>query len=135
MRTSAVVFAILLAGCSRTSQSTESLSGEWKLHWGKAVESLSLTDSNGVLRGSVTLDEKWGGKTFQVSGLRVGQQVEFFYSKKASDGGSPSSVSYLFKGNQEGNRMSGKCTLNIITGPDSTTEDALWIAEREVASR
>ena|SRR5215467_1209799 len=133
MKISWVILAILLAGCSRASRTQESLSGNWKLHWGKAVETLSLTDSNGVLRGSVTLDPKWNGKSFEVSGLRVGQEVEFFYSKRASDGGSPSSVSYLFKGKREGNKMSGKCTLNIITGADSTVDDALWIAEREMA--
>jgi hypothetical protein len=121
------MLAILLAGCSRSSNPHDSVAGQWTLHWGKATEKLILSDSNGVLQGTVTLDLKWGGSSYAVNGLRVGNEVEFSYLKKDHDG----AVNYLFKGKREPNRMSGKCTLSIITGPESTTDDALWIAEKE----
>ncbi len=107
------------------------LSGKWRLHRGKAVDTLALSDTNGVIRGSVTMDKEWGGHTYDVHGLRVGQDVELFYTTERGDTPTGTTATYSFKGRREEDTIAGKCEVHLISLAGTSSDQILWIAEKE----
>ena len=120
-----------------TALSPSDASGEWNLHMGKAVDRIKITETSGVIKGTITKDPAWGGMTHSLNGMRVDQEVELFYSAQTTDEAPDFKTleSYSFKGRIQGNHMSGKCKVSVTalfnTGeaiPNSV--DTLWNAER-----
>ena len=151
----AILLSAALAGCSRspteqtklaktpevTEQKTidSTAGGKWSLHRGKAVDTLILTETGGVITGSITLDPAWGGKTFSLHGMRVSQEVEMFYASETTSEDSDNyrtTADYSFKGTIEANKMTGKCKVSTISFFKSgrvipISDEILWIAERQ----
>ena len=86
------------------------------------------------MQGTVTLDKDWGGLSYEVHGLRVGHELEFFYSTRSGDTPTSSTATYSFKGTLDGDTMSGKCDVHLISTAGSSSHEMLWIAEKATAS-
>lgn len=126
----------------RTAQKmTEpSASGAWNLHHGKAVQTLKLTETGGVITGTITDDPAWGGKTFSLHGMRVAEEIELFYSVETIDNDSAtlykSDADYSLKGKIVGDKMEGTCKLLVVSSFKSgqmipNSDETLWTAERQ----
>lgn len=124
---------------STSKPSPLSVSGTWKLHRGKAIDTLSLSDNRGIITGTITQDVQWGGKSHEVHGTRVDDQVEFFYSytdEHPSKDLYQSDVSCRFKGKLQGDQLNGSCVIDIISffregKPIPGNSSQLWVATRE----
>src|SRR5437667_6229216 len=87
-----------------------SATGKWSLHRGRAVDTIDLIDTSGIIKGVITLDAAQGGRTFDLHGMRVGVEVEFFYSSETThtEFHYKTKSAFSFKGALEQGRMSGK---------------------------
>jgi len=111
-------------------------SGEWILHFGVDVEKLYLTDTDGVIKGTITKDTDFGGKPINLHGMRVGQDIEIDYSAELTTvPGDKCNANYALKGRIDGNNMSGNCKVLVITASSDGdagggSSETLWKAER-----
>ena len=116
-------------------------SGVWRLHRGKAVDTLNLTETGGVITGSIADDPAWGGKTYSLHGMRVGDEIELFYSTETTYSGSDelelkTTADFSLNGKIEGDKMTGKCKLAVTSFFRSGeviphSSEILWTAEKQ----
>lgn len=114
----------------------DGVSGTWHLHRGKAIDTLNIRDTQGVLRGTLTKDMAWGGTSWPVQGMRVGNEVTIFYTTCETNDSTCVTADFSLTGTIEGQKISGTYNLNMMSTAIATGETTarsgrdLWIARR-----
>jgi hypothetical protein len=110
------------------------ISGQWSIHRGKAVDTLTMRDESGILTGEIKQDPDWGAQTGPVHGVRVGQNVQWSYEMK-STGSSPMDLltaNYTMNGSLTADGMAGPFTVTgAMLAEQSANETNFWIARRK----
>lgn len=121
---------------STAEQKYDDASGEWEVFRGKAVDTLILTNEDGILKGTLTEDIEWGGQSWDVRGMVVGDKITWNYSTKKTDSVTSDTADFLLQGKIEGKKMSGEYKLKLLCislsdgVPTPLSSDGLWIAKR-----
>lgn len=126
------ICALLMGICSAIAQDKQSsIEGIWYVFRGKAIDTLEIKSSDGVLKGTITFDSRWTGISSEIHGLLVGKKISWSFTKKDEDG----TTDYSFEGTLEDGRISGTYSFNSISSykgipVNSSSKDELWIAKR-----
>jgi hypothetical protein len=108
------------------------LAGRWMIHLGKAVDTLELTETSGVLTGQITKDMLWGGETLPVEGSRFGETIELTCRWEIKTVSSESSADYRFVGTLESpSALSGRVAIRTYSANGQiANRDLPWRGER-----
>jgi hypothetical protein len=125
--------AIVISGCSDES----GISGTWELRRGDVVETMTLVESNGILKGKVFGNRPSSNYTAEISGLISRTSLEFqfnHYSTSPAPGVSGSNAGYTFRGWMKGDKMmTGKVepTGQFSAFIPNPAVESDWLAERK----
>jgi hypothetical protein len=110
------------------------LAGRWEIQLGKAVDTLDLTETSGVLTGQLTKDLLWGGETIPVDGARFGETIELSYRWEMKTVGTESSSDYRFVGKLESpSTLGGTVTIRTFASNGQIVKREMhWRGERPV---
>jgi hypothetical protein len=108
------------------------LGGRWMIHLGKAVDTLDLTETSGVLTGQLTKDMLWGGETLPVEGSRFGETIDLTCRWEIKTVGSESSADYRYVGTLETpSVLSGRVAIRTYSANGQVANRELpWRGER-----
>jgi hypothetical protein len=126
---------VMASGCGKpgiapaanppAAQQEPNVTGTWDINYCQGTRgTLELIDKNGVITGTFTYPPT--NKKCNVHGIRVNSQINWGFSCDLySD-----TYEYheTYKGQIDGNRMSGSLTFNVGSGPQN---DCLWTATKE----
>lgn len=121
MKTNAIALVVLLLGSAiLNSGCTQKhpLEGHWKTQWLASSSQIDFTVKDGIIGGTFTMDTSYGGGTAPISGVVVGEKVEFRFTVRDNI--------WIYRGRLTKNHLEGETE---VVGNSSGT--ALWVANKQ----